>query len=166
MKVIHHPDCLLHNPPHEILSGRPTPYLESPTRIKRILHVLQSNPSFKLSEEVDSSIDVEQAILRVHKPEYLRYLETAYEEWVKDGGDKVCRRLSVDVGELTQGRVCDRPLCCLKHSHILPLYNIFSSNHHRMERSGRRLRMLVGWVNILNNTRHLDQIACCRVVLL
>lgn len=93
MKVIHHPDCLLHNPLHEILSGRLVPYLESPSRIEYIKQALKEDGSFDLSDEVNNELDLKQYILEVHDSDYIEYLETAYDKWVEEGGETVSRFL-------------------------------------------------------------------------
>lgn len=43
MLVFHHPDCLVHNPPTEILSGNPVPYKESPERLRVVRDALQAD---------------------------------------------------------------------------------------------------------------------------
>ena len=89
MKVIHHPDCLLHNPPHEILSGKLVPYAESPDRIQLIRDALDQSGQFDLSDSLDHDLDVRKCILDVHDIDYISYLKTAYVDWVNDGGSKV-----------------------------------------------------------------------------
>lgn len=91
MKVIFHDDCLLHNPPYEILSGHVVPYFESPSRLQLIKETLKKYPSdqFELCNELDFDLDVKDCCLKVHTKDYLDYLETAYDEWVKAGGDEV-----------------------------------------------------------------------------
>ena len=92
MRVIYHPDCLLHDPPYEILSGRLVPYFESPARVECILQELRLHPTtYQISSvlEFEDGLDIEHHILAVHDRKYLEYLRTAYEEWVNDGGDKV-----------------------------------------------------------------------------
>jgi acetoin utilization deacetylase AcuC-like enzyme len=89
MKVIHHCDCLLHNPPHEILSGKLVPYAESPERIELIRKALVQSGQFDLCDDLDHEIDVEKCIKDVHDPKYVSYLQTAYVDWVNDGGSKV-----------------------------------------------------------------------------
>ena len=95
MYVFHHPDCLLHNPPYEILSGHIVPYFESPSRTQLIKKALEEDSSshFNLSDELDFNLDVKEHCLRVHTPDYLQYLESAYADWVKAGGDEVCELL-------------------------------------------------------------------------
>lgn len=93
MKVIFNTDCLLHNPPHEFLSGKLVPYLESPDRIVRIKHILGSRPaSFELIEADRASVpDLLKFIRLVHNSAYLDFLQVIYYEWVRDGGSKVCQ---------------------------------------------------------------------------
>ena len=88
MKVVYHPDCLLHDPPYEILSGRLVPYFESPARVERILKELRQHDGYDISDTLET-LDTEQHILAVHSQDYLDYLKTAYDEWILDGGDKV-----------------------------------------------------------------------------
>ena len=90
MKVFWHAESLLHDPPHEILSGRLVPYLESPDRLQKIKTTLEQDDSFEIvSAQDDWPPDVKDYILAVHSKEYLEYLETIYDEWVAIGGDKV-----------------------------------------------------------------------------
>ncbi|KAH8119807.1 Arginase/deacetylase [Phellopilus nigrolimitatus] len=88
MKVFYHADCLLHNPPFEIL-GKEVPYLETPSRLSIIQKALSEKPgNFEISDELDNNIDLREWILKIHESEYLDYLETAYDTWVSDGGDE------------------------------------------------------------------------------
>lgn len=89
MKVFLHPNCLLHNPPHEILSGKLVPYVESPERIRLIEKSLTQSGGFTFCRDLADDIDVEKNILNIHDSKYLSYLKTAYDEWVNDGGSKV-----------------------------------------------------------------------------
>ena len=89
MKVFWEADCLLHNPPHEILSGRLVPYLESPDRMRRIKGALEQDDRFELVPADRDWPDIKSHILAVHSAEYVDYLETIYEEWTAIGGDKV-----------------------------------------------------------------------------
>lgn len=90
MRVFWHPDCLLHDPSHEILDGRETKYLEAPERIKIIKQALEEEPQhFQISDSLDETLNLEEWILKVHHQEYLEYLKTAYDNWIDDGGDEV-----------------------------------------------------------------------------
>lgn len=94
MKVFFHNDCLLHDPPYEILSGRVVPYFETPDRLKLIKKALLEQPhNFELTDNLDQDIDILQHILNVHEAEYLTYLEGAYETWVAGGGSPVSFKL-------------------------------------------------------------------------
>lgn len=89
MKVYWDADTLLHNPPHEILSGRLVPYIESPERLLRIKQALDQNAAFEIIPATDDWPDIKEHILAVHSEDYLDYLENIYDEWVSVGGDKV-----------------------------------------------------------------------------
>ncbi|EJD03548.1 Arginase/deacetylase [Fomitiporia mediterranea MF3/22] len=90
MKVFYDSDCLLHNPPYEILDGKQTPYHESPSRINIIRNVLAREPEkFQISDTLNDDLDLKKWTSTVHQPEYLDYLETAYDTWVSDGGDEI-----------------------------------------------------------------------------
>lgn len=90
MLVVHSPLCLLHNPPTEILSGKPVPYKESPDRLVRVRNALSSDPEAKFElVAVDDELDIFPNILAVHSADYIAYLRSAYDEWVQEGGDKV-----------------------------------------------------------------------------
>ncbi|PAV22577.1 acetylpolyamine aminohydrolase [Pyrrhoderma noxium] len=89
MKVFYHLDCLLHNPPTEILDGKPVPYLESPSRITIIKSTLQEEPSyFDITDKLDDDLDLKKWVLTVHENAYLDYLEKGYDDWIADGGDE------------------------------------------------------------------------------
>lgn len=92
MKVFWDPNCLLHDPPYEILSGNKVPYFESPARLQVIKKELEEHPSMFQLEVTDSSsgsIDIIGHIEMVHDSGYLSYLRNAYDEWVQDGGSAV-----------------------------------------------------------------------------
>ncbi|BGP35537.1 hypothetical protein JCM10296v2_007377 [Rhodotorula toruloides] len=93
MLVFHTPLSLLHNPPHEILSGCVQPYFESPERYFRILTTLLKSTAFEertLEWPVDEVVTVEvlEAIRAVHDERYLAFLADIYDEWVAEGGSK------------------------------------------------------------------------------
>ncbi|KAI0658343.1 hypothetical protein C8Q70DRAFT_994975 [Cubamyces menziesii] len=90
MKVYYGPECLCHDPPHEILSGRLVPYLESPRRLELVKNTLSRSSSFVfLSPEQDWPHNLLSYVLAVHTEEYVDHLKTIYDDWVVDGGDKV-----------------------------------------------------------------------------
>ncbi|GAA5913875.1 hypothetical protein JCM6882_004384 [Rhodosporidiobolus microsporus] len=95
--IFHTPLYLLHDPPTEVLSGRPVPYIESPTRYHRVLEALlpadNSGGRFeehKLDWERDDVVTPEllAAVRAVHGEEYLAFLREIYDEWVAEGGSK------------------------------------------------------------------------------
>jgi hypothetical protein len=92
MKVFSDLDCLLHNPPYEILSGDKIPYFESPARLQVIKEELEKHPSlfsFHLASSSSQNLDIARYIGMVHSRGYLGYLANAYENWVRSGGSKV-----------------------------------------------------------------------------
>lgn len=86
MKVFFDEECLLHDPPHEIICGKLEPYYESPKRLLQIRQALEKNEIFQV-ENADRSIDTKEHALHVHSADYLEYLESAFRLWVEDGGD-------------------------------------------------------------------------------
>ncbi|TBU26618.1 hypothetical protein BD311DRAFT_779535 [Dichomitus squalens] len=89
MSFYWHSDSLLHDPPHEILSGRLVTYLESPDRVKAIEGALEQSDAFEvIAAENDWPEDIKDYILAVHSKEYVEYLENIYSEWTAIGGDK------------------------------------------------------------------------------
>jgi hypothetical protein len=102
MKVFWDPDCLLHNPPYEILSGDKIPYVESPARLQLIKKALEEYPSlFSFESASSSSQDVARCCEMVHSCEYLNYLSRAYDNWVRTGGSTVTRPPSPTTGLVT-----------------------------------------------------------------
>lgn len=96
LPVFHTPLSLLHDPPHEILSGQIQPYFESPARHRRILAVLLDSPGFVEHKEIWTKEDVVtdellDAVRAVHDEEYVDFLREVYVDWVREGGSKVRR---------------------------------------------------------------------------
>ena len=89
MRVFTHPDCLLHNPSHEVLGGKEVNYYESPQRLGIIRAALAEDPSFTISEELDNSLNLKEWMLEIHDPGYVDFLQDAYEELKAHGGDEV-----------------------------------------------------------------------------
>jgi hypothetical protein len=102
MKVFWDPDCLLHNPPYEILSGDKIPYIESPARLQLIKKALEEHPSLFSFESASSCSQdsVTRCCEMVHGREYLNYLSHAYDNWVRTGGSTVTLPAFVDDGPL------------------------------------------------------------------
>ncbi|KAJ7246514.1 putative acetylpolyamine aminohydrolase [Mycena rebaudengoi] len=91
--VLHCPLSLLHDPPHEILSGALQPYFESPERYHRILNELASSTnytpiSFDWKREGIQEEWLMTALRAIHPQEYLDFLAHIYEEWIKEGGSR------------------------------------------------------------------------------
>jgi acetoin utilization deacetylase AcuC-like enzyme len=123
MKVFWDPNCLLHDPPYEILSGYKVPYFESPSRLQVIKKELEEYPSLfqiELTDSSSGSIDILSHIEMVHGRGYLSYLRNAYEEWVRDGGSAVPL---VDDGFLRfSTHASIRMRCYRERSHIRSCY--------------------------------------------
>ncbi|KAF9921005.1 hypothetical protein BGZ65_010744, partial [Modicella reniformis] len=86
MKVFTSRLCItMHTPENEFFSGAKGQYHESPQRHEAILKYLESHPeSFEVTEQVEDF--GHEPIKRVHKQDFLDYLETAYEGWIQEGG--------------------------------------------------------------------------------
>lgn len=92
MKVFWDSDCLMHNPPYEILSGNKLPYFESPARLQLIKEALEKHPSlfkFQSARLSSQNLDVARYVEMVHSRGYISYLSNAYENWVRGGGSTV-----------------------------------------------------------------------------
>ncbi|KAF9403159.1 hypothetical protein BGZ94_004690 [Podila epigama] len=76
----------MHTPAFEILGGAETHFYESPERRDIIHGYLSEHPEYFEITEKFSDFG-EDPIRRVHKKELLEFLETAYEEWIKEGGN-------------------------------------------------------------------------------
>ncbi|KAH9923199.1 uncharacterized protein BXZ73DRAFT_51057 [Epithele typhae] len=88
MQVFWDDDALLHDPPHEILSGRLVPYLESPDRLHNIRAALEAGRDFTITPADGEWPDILDRIRAVHSEDYTEYLATIHEEWTAVGGDK------------------------------------------------------------------------------
>ena len=95
MKVFSDEECLLHDPPYEILSGKLQPYYEAPIRLLQIRQALEDDHGIFRMENADRSIDAKKHALQVHSEGYVEYLETAFQLWVEDGGDSEVRAIIV-----------------------------------------------------------------------
>ncbi|KAI0005557.1 Arginase/deacetylase [Russula compacta] len=90
MKVFWDPDCLMHNPPYEILSGDKLPCFESPARLQLIKEALEEHPSlfnFQSGSVSSQDMDITRYVEMVHSRGYLSYLSNAYDNWVRSGGN-------------------------------------------------------------------------------
>jgi len=83
MDFVYSEICLSHNPPFEVSSGRWLPHYESPARLVSIHQALIKHPeTFRLISHREFGL---APILRVHSPDFVEYLQTAYKEWVAAG---------------------------------------------------------------------------------
>jgi len=74
-----------HNPLFEIFEGGViTPYMENPDRLERVLSALQNLKGIDLLSPTDFGLG---PILAVHDADYVDYLGSAYEEWIRQGED-------------------------------------------------------------------------------
>jgi acetoin utilization deacetylase AcuC-like enzyme len=78
MPVVWSDRCLLHEPGGEIWVGVRTPAAETPERATAIRAALHARV-------VGAEPHPDEALLRVHDPELLAYLETAWDEWSSAG---------------------------------------------------------------------------------
>ncbi|OAQ25507.1 Arginase/deacetylase [Linnemannia elongata AG-77] len=86
MKVFTSKLCTtLHTPEFEFHGGAQSQHYECPERREAILKYLESHSdSFEVTEHVEDF--GYEPIKRVHKQGFLNYLETAYDEWILEGG--------------------------------------------------------------------------------
>ena len=96
MEVFFDEECLLYNPPYEILSGKLQSYYETPKRLSQIRETLEGEATFQIRNP-DRSIDVRKRALQVHSEDYIQYLESAFQLWVDGGGDPKVRTRRVIV---------------------------------------------------------------------
>jgi acetoin utilization deacetylase AcuC-like enzyme len=78
MPVVWSDRCLLHEPGGEIWVGIRTPAAETPARATTILEALDAHV-------IEAEPHPDEALRRVHDPELLAYLETAWDEWSSAG---------------------------------------------------------------------------------
>ncbi|GAA6064418.1 hypothetical protein JCM10212_002845 [Sporobolomyces blumeae] len=92
--VVHSPLSLLHDPPHEILSGCVQPYFESPARYHTILDALNTDKERYGERKLDwepgqvETDELTRAIEAVHERDYVAFLRGIYREWIAEGGSK------------------------------------------------------------------------------
>lgn len=78
MRCFHHPDTTLHKPPQFLVRGQPRPVPEKPERVEAVLNALRAR-----GDVVDLAPPAgREPRAAVHSPEYLDFLETAYERWI------------------------------------------------------------------------------------
>jgi len=82
MIAVYSPQHILHDPPKEFISNQVAAYGESPERAELIYESLMDVPTVRLVRAEAFGIE---HFRKVHSPDYLQYLETAYEEWIAEG---------------------------------------------------------------------------------
>lgn len=82
MKTIYSENTKLHNPTKEFISHNLIEYAESPDRMSIILEALKWIKDIEIVAPNEFSLE---EILKVHSPQYIAYLQTAYENWVSAG---------------------------------------------------------------------------------
>lgn len=85
MKIIYSENTKLHNPSKEFISHNLIDYAESPERMNQILDSLKWLDNIDILPPEEFSLD---DILKVHSPQYIEYLQTAYENWIAAGLNK------------------------------------------------------------------------------
>ena len=68
----------LHNPPTEFLGGELVSYFEMPERVDMVLNSLKARSIGTVIEPESFSLE---PVLRVHTPEYVSFLESAWSRW-------------------------------------------------------------------------------------
>jgi acetoin utilization deacetylase AcuC-like enzyme len=106
MIVVFSPDHTLHAPPHEFFDGALIPVFESPERVTIILEALEAAAIGPVVAPRSFGMEPLRA---VHAPEYLAYLERAYEQWVAAGGAPEAV-LPSTLAVRWMGRRCEHPL--------------------------------------------------------
>lgn len=80
MLIVHNPDHHLHQGRSEMFRGRLVPCHEVAQRLDHVLAELARRPLGALREPADDGLD--QALLAIHSPAYLRFLASAWDDWV------------------------------------------------------------------------------------
>lgn len=85
MKIFYSDNHNQHNPAFEIFEGGvKTPYLENPDRLERMLSAMQNLDWIEILAPTDFGLG---PVLAVHDADYVDYLGSAYEEWIRQGDD-------------------------------------------------------------------------------
>jgi acetoin utilization deacetylase AcuC-like enzyme len=80
MKIYYSETHRKHDPPFEVFDGgKRAPYLENPDRMDRILAALDKRDWTEMIEPADFGLD---PILAVHDQNYIRFLASAWTEWL------------------------------------------------------------------------------------
>ncbi len=127
MITIFSADHTQHTAPHEFLDGRLISPYESPARAGMILAAIERAGFGPI---LPPRTFAEATILAVHDPEYLDYLEHAYERWVAAGGEPAAV-LPSTLAVRWMGRKCVGPL-------VAPGYYSFDLSAPCMPYAARR----------------------------
>ena len=82
MLTVYSPEHIFHAPLYQFEGGRLEAHSETPERAFALLEAAQSLGAVQPPEEFGM-----QPLLAVHSPDYLEFLEQAYERWVAQGND-------------------------------------------------------------------------------
>ncbi len=81
MKIFQSEAHYQHNPPFELFEGgQKMPYLEGPERVERILSALKDRPWAELLPPQEHGLE---PVFAVHDPDYVQFLRTGYDEWLR-----------------------------------------------------------------------------------
>ena len=87
MKIFFSEKHKVHDPGFEVFDGGVrVPYLESPQRAERIRSALERQPWAEILPPAEANLE---AILAVHRKEYVEFLRTAFNEWQLEETDYV-----------------------------------------------------------------------------
>lgn len=87
MKTFWSSTHLSHRPKQELIDGHVAPHVEVPERAELVLgSVRQASLGDVMEVGIDES-DVRAAVERVHDPNFVEFLSTAWNEWRKEGRD-------------------------------------------------------------------------------
>jgi acetoin utilization deacetylase AcuC-like enzyme len=84
MRVVLNDRHAQHEPRLEYFRGRSVPAFETPARVTRVLAALQGTPHVPVLSPRDHGM---APIESVHRAAYLRFLRSAHEEWLAEGGE-------------------------------------------------------------------------------
>ncbi len=109
MRVVYSESHLLHVPETELHRGEIVPCFENPTRVEYILQRLQE---VGFSDVVEPPACDRTSLQQVHAPDYLEFLETAWDQWQAAGlkgsvvpGNIPARRMSTRRPRYIDGQV-------------------------------------------------------------
>ena len=82
MLTLHNPLHHLHQGRHEMFRGRLVPCHETPQRLDHVLAELQRRSLGPLRTPADDVEGLDAALVQVHSPRYLQFIEHAWSEWI------------------------------------------------------------------------------------